>query len=260
MPVLHAMILGIVQGLTEVFPISSSAHLVIIPWLFKWNYQGLSFDVALHVGTALAFVTYFFKDWIGMAGAAFKKVRTPKDNILWYIVIATIPGALAGLVLEKKAETVFRSPLVIAAMLFIFALVLLAADRSGKKEKQIEDIDIKTALIIGLSQAIAIIPGVSRSGITMTAGLFKGLSREASAKFSFLLATPIIVAAGALKLHKLHAADLNAAFVTGVIVSAVSGFLAIKFLLGLVKKTSFDIFVWYRIAATIIIFAVFLKR
>ena len=260
MSIFHAIILGIVQGLTEVFPISSSAHLVLVPWVFKWSYQGLSFDVALHVGTAIGFIAYFFKDWAEMISLAFAKERTYKSNIFWFLVIATIPGAIAGLILEKKAETVFRSPLLIVAMLSVFAAILWLADHFGKKQKPIEDMDLKTAVTIGLAQAIAIIPGVSRSGITMTAGLLKGLSREAAAKFSFLLATPIIIAAGALKLSKLHAADLTAAFWLGVIFSAISGFIAIKFLLGLVKKYSFDIFVWYRIALSIIILIMFFTR
>ena len=259
MNVFHAVILGIVQGLTEVLPISSSAHLVIVPWIFKWPYQGLSFDVALHVGTAVAFVAYFFKDWVEIVRSAFTKDRAHKNNFLWFIVIATIPGALAGLVLEKKAETVFRSPLMIMAMLFIFAIILWLADRLGKKEIAMEKIDFKTAVTIGLAQAVAIIPGVSRSGITMTAGLFKGLSRAAAAKFSFLLATPIIIAAGALKLTKLRAADLNTAFWMGVIFSAISGFVGIKFLLNFVKKSNLNIFVLYRIALAAAILVIFLK-
>jgi len=260
MSIFHALILGIVQGLTEVFPISSSAHLVLVPWIFKWRYQGLSFDVALHVGTAIGFIVYFFRDWVEMIGSVFAKEKTYKSNIFWFIVFATIPGALAGLILEKKADTVFRSPLLIIAMLSIFAVILWMADHFGKKQKSMEEMDLKTAVTIGLAQAIAIIPGVSRSGITMTAGLLKGLSREAAAKFSFLLATPIIIAAGALKLSKLHAADLNAAFWVGVIASAVSGFIGIKFLLDLVKRSSLNIFVWYRIAVSAIILITFFAR
>ena len=252
MPISHAIILGIVQGLTEVFPISSSAHLVLVPWFLKWHYQGLSFDVALHMGTAAAFIIYFFNDWAEM-------IRT-RSNIFWYIVIATIPGALAGLLLEKKAETVFRSPLLIAAMLLIFAIVLWLADRTGKKDTPMEKVGLKTALTIGFAQAMAIIPGVSRSGITMTAGLWKGLSREAAAKFSFLLATPIIVAAGVLKLPKLHSSDLNSAFWLGVLASAIASFVGIQFLLNFVKRSSFNIFVWYRIAAAIIVVAAFFAR
>ena len=260
MPVSHAIILGIIQGLTEALPISSSAHLVIVPWIVKWHYQGLSFDVALHIGTAMAFIVYFFKDWMGMISSAFTRDRIFRNNIFWFIVIATIPGALVGLILEKKAETVFRSPLLIAAMLLIFAVILWLADHLGKKQKSMEQVDLKTAFVIGLAQAIAIIPGVSRSGITMTAGLFKGLSRETAAKFSFLLATPIIIAAGVLKLSKLHASDLNVAFWAGVISSAISGFIGIKFLLNFVKRSNLNIFVFYRIVLAVTILVIFFVR
>jgi undecaprenyl-diphosphatase len=260
MPLLHAILLGIVQGLTEVFPISSSAHLVIVPWIFKWTYQGLSFDVALHVGTGVAFIVYFFKDWIEMTGAAFCAQKSVKKNLFWFIVAATVPGALAGLIFEEYAETIFRSPVVIVAMLLLFAVILWIADRFGKKQKSMEQMSLSTALIIGCAQAIAIIPGVSRSGITMTAGLWKGLSRESAAKFSFLLATPIIIAAGALKLSALHMSDFNAAFWLGVVSSAVSGFVGIRYLLNFVKKSSLETFVWYRIVLSIIIIVMFFIR
>lgn len=261
MPVLHAIILGVVQGLTEALPISSSAHLVIFPWFFSWHYQGLSFDVALHVGTALAFGIYFFRDWLGIISAAFAKDRSNRSNLLWYIIIATIPAAFAGLLLEEKAETIFRAPAVIMSMLALFAIILLAADYLGKKQRSVAEIDFKTALTIGLAQVFALVPGVSRSGITITAGLLKGLSREAAARFSFLLATPILVAAGALKLPKLQADDLNVSFWMGVIFSAFSGFIAIHFLLKFVRRSSFKIFAYYRIAlAVIILAALFLKK
>ena len=260
MTIFHAIILGIVQGLTEVLPISSSAHLVFVPWFFKWDYQGLSFDIALHVGTAFAFIIYFFKDWVNIVSSAFTRDKAAKSNILWFIIIATIPGALAGLVLEKKAETIFRSPLLMAAMLALFALVLWMADHMGKKERSMEKLDLRTALTIGLAQAIAIIPGVSRSGITMTAGLFKGLTREAAARFSFLLATPIIIAAGVLKLSKLCATDLDGAFYAGVIASAVSGFIGIRFLMDFVKRSSLNIFVFYRIAIAVAVLVIFISK
>lgn len=256
MSVPHAIILGIIQGLTEALPISSSAHLVIFPWFFNWQYQGLSFDVALHVGTALAFVIYFLNDWIEIISAAFTREKLPKNNLFWCIVIGTMPAALAGLVLERKAETIFRSPLIIMSMLAIFAIILWSADYLGKKQKSIEHIDIKTSIIIGLAQVFALIPGVSRSGITITAGLFKGFSREAAARFSFLLATPIVIAAGVLKLSKLHVSNLTISFWMAIIFSAISGFIGIHFLLNFVKKSSFKIFVFYRIALAIVILIV----
>ena len=256
MPVLHAIILGVIQGLTEVLPISSSAHLFIFPWFFKWHYQGLCFDVALHVGTALAFIIYFFNDWVKIISSAFARGKA-HSNLFWYIVIGTIPGALVGLLLEKKAETVFRSPLLIGGMLAIFAVILWLADNFGRKERSIESLDMKSAIMIGFAQAIAIIPGVSRSGITMTAGLFKGFSRQATARFSFLLATPVVIAAGILKLSKLHACDLNMPFWVGILFSTISGFIGIYFFLDFVKKHSLNIFVYYRIALAAVILAVY---
>jgi undecaprenyl-diphosphatase len=256
----HAIILGIVQGLTEALPISSSAHLVIVPWLFNWHYQGLSFDIALHFGTALAFGLYFFKDWIEIIGSAFTKESARKSNMLWYIMIGTIPGAIAGLVLEKKAETVFRSITVIAATLFVFGIILFIADRIGKRQKTMKDVNLKSCVIIGLAQMLAIVPGVSRSGITITAGLFEGFTREAAARFSFLLATPIVFAAAVLKLPKLHAADFNTAFWAGVMASAVSGFFGIHFLLKFVKKANLNIFVLYRVAFAIIMVALVIAK
>lgn len=257
MPLFHAIILGVIQGLTEVLPISSSAHLVLMPWLFGWSYQGISFDIALHVGTAMAFGIYFFKDWLDILRKAFAKERSKKSPLLWYLAAGTIPAAFAGLLLEEQAETVFRSIPLIMAMLIIFAVILWIADHRGKRDKTIDNMNLKTALVVGLAQALALIPGVSRSGITITAGLFEGFSREAAARFSFLLATPIVFAAAALKLTKLQAAYFDAAFWTGVISSAVSGFIAIHLLLKLVRRSSLNIFVFYRIIFAIIMLVLF---
>jgi undecaprenyl-diphosphatase len=258
MPIFHAIILGIIQGLTEALPISSSAHLFIVPWFFKWQYQGVSFDVALHLGTALAFFAYFFKDWLEIISSAFKRVH--KNNILWRIIIATLPAVLAGLIFEKKADDSLRSPLLMLTALILFAVILWLADHFGKKRKGMDKIDLKTAISIGLAQILALVPGVSRSGITITAGLFQGLTREAAARFSFLLATPIVIAAGALKLTKLQSCDLTASFWLGILFSAVSGFAGIHFLLKFVKKSSLNIFVYYRIVLAIVILAIFLLR
>ena len=251
MPVSHTIILGIIQGLTEVFPISSSAHLFIFPWLFKWQYQGLSFDVALHLGTALAFIIYFFKDW----GQIFRE-----NKLIWRIIIGTIPAALAGLILEKKAEVFFRLPLLIAAMLIIFAIILFLADKFGRQDKSIEQMGFKDSLWIGFAQAIALIPGVSRSGITMTAGLFKGYSRQAAARFSFLLATPIVIAAGVLKLPKMHISDLTIFFWAGIAFSALSGYIGLYLFFNFIKKASLNIFVYYRIAFAILIATAYYVR
>ncbi len=257
MTIIQSIVLGAVQGLTEVLPISSSAHLVLVPWICGWEYQGLSFDVALHLGTALAFCVYFFNDWVELIrGALIRDHAGKKNRFFWYIVLGTVPAGLAGLVFEKKAETVFRSPGLIAAMLFVFAIILWLADHLGKKQKPIDQMDLKTAVVVGLAQAVAIVPGVSRSGITISAGLCRGFSREAAARFSFLLATPIVVAAGALKMTELHAADLNPVFWAGVISSALSGLVGIRLLLGLVRRFSLDVFVAYRVALALLIFLI----
>lgn len=260
MPISHAIILGIIQGLTEALPISSSAHLVVVPWFFKWQYQGLSFDVALHIGTALAIAIYFFKDWVNIIKSAFTKDKTRGNNLLWYIIIATIPAAFAGALLKDKIEEGLRSPLIIAATLFVFAIFLWLADYFGKKQKQMDKIGLKSALGIGIAQALALVPGVSRSGITITAGLFEGFSRETAARFSFLLSTPIVISAAILKLAKLAPADLNAAFWAGVISSAISGLIGVSFLLRFVKKSNMNVFVIYRIILAVVMLVVFIVK
>ena len=171
---LQAAILGLVQGLGEFLPISSSAHLVLIPWLFKWNDPGLSFDIALHVGTLIAVAIYFWKDWLRLVTKGFTDVRSTEGRLFWYLVAATIPGAVAGFLLEKKAETIFREPMLIATMLILLGVILYWADKKSVKKIEMNRITFRTSLLIGLSQALAIIPGVSRSGITMTMGLLMG--------------------------------------------------------------------------------------
>ena len=260
MPITHAVILGIIQGLTEVLPISSSAHLVIIPWFLGWHYQGVAFDVALHMGTALAFILYFLNDWLKMLAGAFKPDKKSNGKLFWYIVAATFPAAAAGLLLEKKADEVFRSPWIILTMLAVFAIILWQADHMGKKNKSFEKINLASAIRIGCAQILALVPGVSRTGITITAGLFEGYSREAAARFSFFLATPIVLAAGLLKLHKLHAGDLTGAFWAGIISSAVCGFFSIKFFLNFVKRSSLNFFIFYRLIFAAVIIIALLAR
>ena len=252
MTVLQALILGIVQGLGEFLPISSSAHLVLIPWLFKWKDPGLTFDVALHMGTLLAVVLYFWKDWVKLIGAALSRRASDEKRIFWYLVVATIPGGLFGLALEKKAETTFRSPLLIGIMMIIMGALLYLAD----KKRQIRNLDTMTladAIWIGLSQALAIIPGVSRSGSTMTTARFLDMTREDSARFSFLMSTPIILGAGILKLRHLTISAINLPFSVGVISSFVVGILSISFLLRYLKSSNFGLFVGYRFLIGIIV-------
>lgn len=254
MTVLHALILGIVQGLGEFLPISSSAHLVLVPWLFGWEDPGLTFDVALHMGTLLAVVLYFWKDWVKLFKAALRKGASEDKRIFWYLVVATIPGALFGLALEKKAETVFRSPMLIGIMMIVMGILLYFADKK-REVRTLKTMTMKEAIWIGLSQALAIIPGVSRSGSTMTTARFFTLTREEAARFSFLMSTPIILGACVLKLRHLTMASLNLPFSVGVITSFVVGISSISFLLKYLKTNNFGLFVGYRFVIGLLVIA-----
>ncbi len=249
MTAFQALVLGIVQGLGEFLPISSSAHLVLVPWVMGWPYAGLTFDVALHIGSLISVVAFFWKDWLSLFGAALRRRRSHEASLFWYLVVATIPGAAVGYIFEEQAETVFRTPLLIAIMLIIMGIILYWVDRRSTGRKSVKAISLADSLLIGLSQAFAIIPGVSRSGVTMTAGRALGLTREAAARFSFLLSTPIIVGAGLFKLKDIALGDINIAFITGVVSSAVVGFISIGFLLRYLTVRSFGIFAWYRFIA-----------
>jgi undecaprenyl-diphosphatase len=248
--ILQAVILGLAQGLGEFLPISSSAHLVLIPWLLRWTDPGLTFDVALHVGTLVAVVLYFWKDWWQLIIRGLTDARSVKGRLFWYLVAATVPGAIAGFLLEKKAETLFRSPALIAIMLILMGIFLYWADRRSSKRIEINHITFGTSLFIGISQALAIIPGVSRSGITMTAGLLMGLNREGAARFSFLLSTPIIFGAAMVKLPNLISdpSAITVDFMIGVAVSCITGIASIGFLLRYVQTKDFLPFAWYRFA------------
>jgi len=246
--ILQAVILGLAQGLGEFLPISSSAHLVLIPWLFRWTDPGLTFDVALHVGTLVAVVIYFWKDWWQLIIRGFTDVRSVKGRLFWYLVAASVPGALSGFLLEDKAETVFRSPILIATMLILMGVLLYWADRRSAKKIEINHITFGTSIFIGISQALAIVPGVSRSGITMTTGLLMGLNREGAARFSFLLSTPIIFGAAVVKLPGVisNSSVINVNFAIGMLVSCITGIAGIGFLLRYVQTKDFLPFVWYR--------------
>ena len=257
--VMQAFVLGIVQGLGEFLPISSSAHLVLVPWLLGWPYAGLAFDVALHMGTLLAVVAFFWRDWLIMLDSGLRGRRNTEGRLFWYLVLATIPGAAFGYMMEDYAETVFRHPLQIGILLMTMGVILYLVDTRCGNVKNLKQVSLFDSLLIGLSQALAILPGVSRSGITMTAGRLMGLTRETAARFSFLLATPIIFGAGVKQLLSMSRGDFDIAFFVGVSASAVVGFLAIKYLLRYLTRNSFSIFVWYRLvvggAVVIIYFA-----
>lgn len=254
---IEALILGIVQGLTEFLPVSSTAHLVLFPWFFHWGGEldTLTFDVALHAGTLLSLIICFWKDWVELV---FKK-----QKLFMLIILASVPAGIAGLLLNDYVEHAFRSPYIIAATLVIFGGVILIAEKMNKT-RTVDSVDLVDALIIGLAQAVALIPGVSRSGITISAGLFRGLEREASARFSFLLSTPIIAGATLLHARKLvnTSADHNMSlFLIGFIAAAVSGFAAIKFLLRFLKKHPLNVFAYYRFGLAVVIIAgIWLRR
>ena len=268
MNIFHSIILGLVQGAGEFLPISSSAHLILVPWLFHFPDPGLSFDVALHFGTLVAVVLYFFWDWVDIFKLAFKnqaqsskiKAQNYGNNILYFLVIATIPGVLAGYFFENQAETIFRSPILIAFTLSIVGLILYLVDKYHKHQKSLNQVTWRDSLIIGLSQAVAIIPGVSRSGATITTGLAMGLSRRSAARFSFLLSTPIIFGAAMVKMPHLLKSGLDIYLMIGMLSAAVSGYLAIKYLLKFIEKTSYAIFFWYRLALAILILIVYFSR
>jgi undecaprenyl-diphosphatase len=271
MSILQVIILALIQGLTEFLPISSSAHLALTPWLFGWKDQGLAFDIALHFGTLLAVVIYFFRDWLQVLAHGFglsyghdpELARNPK--LLWLLAAASVPVGVAGLLFKDYAEHTLRSPWVIGTMMIGIALFMEAADRIGRREKRIEHVSGADALTIGLSQALAIIPGTSRSGITISTGLFRNLERRAAARFSFLLSTPAVAAAAAkafLDLYKQGGipADMRIPFALGILVSALSGLAAIGFLMNYLRRASLRAFVLYRLAFGIIIFALAIFR
>lgn len=256
---LHATVLGALQGLTEVLPISSSAHLILVPRLLGWPESGLTFDVALHLGTLIALSMFFWKDIVELAvnffrGITGKRLTGTGDRLPFYIIAGTVPAAIVGKLFEAPVEELFRqSPTLISAFLIGFGLLLAYSDTTGAKRFQMDRIDLKAALIIGLAQCLALIPGVSRSGITITAALLIGFNREAAARFSFLLSLPIVAGAAILKLGGLIRDGIPAGegsiLITGVASSAFFGYLSILFLLNYIRRSSLYPFVWYRIAA-----------
>jgi undecaprenyl-diphosphatase len=275
LPILEAIVLGIIQGLTEFLPISSTAHLALAPWLVtkfglaNWADPGLTFDVALHSGTLLAILLYFWRTWVQILRAAFggKVVRfsetsdsqrnlTPQEEhserrLLWYMIAATIPAGIAGALLEKRIETSFRSPVLMASMLILVAIVMWLAERTSRLQKPLPQINFGDAMTVGVLQAFAVVPGVSRSGITISGGLFRNLTREAAARFSFLLSTPIIAGAALLKLHHVMKEGLPPGmatpFLVGIAVSAVVGYATIAWFIRYLTVKTMTVFVVYRI-------------
>lgn len=273
--ILQALILGIVQGLTELLPISSSAHLNLFPWIFGWNEISPSFDVALHIGTLFAIVLFFFKDWINLIKGGYNQVVEKKKStdgkIFWYIVISTIPTGILCLVLDKlsgkimeKLATTFSieekmvEMFMIAIALIVMGIILYIVDKKAKSEIEYKDITLKQSLWIAMSQAIAAaFPGVSRSGITMTVGREMGLKRESVAKYSFLLSTPVVAAAALVDLKDFV---FSPAFFMGIFASFIVGVLVIKFLLNYLQKGSFKVFAIYRVILGLFVIGLCISR
>ena len=271
MTIIQAIILGIVQGLTELLPISSSAHLNLFPWLFNWGEMSPSFDVALHIGTLFAILVFFFRDWINLIKGGYKqlvkKEKSTDGKIFWYIVISTIPAGILSLVLDKVSDNIIEKlaqtfntteinveMVLIAIALIVMGIILYIVDKKSKSTIKYEKITLKQSILIAVSQAIAAaFPGVSRSGITMTVGRKMGIERESVAKYSFLLSTPIVAAAA---LYEMRHFVFDLSFFVGVLTSFIVGMLVIKFLLNYLKKGSFKIFAIYRVVLGIIILAI----
>jgi undecaprenyl-diphosphatase len=280
MPLYQAIVLAIVQGLTEFLPVSSTAHLWLVPWLLKWEDPGLTFDVALHAGTLVAVLAYFWRYWIEMlklvmgisgsqAGAAAGSGGATKAGavtllgenrqLFWFLVIATIPGGIAGWLFERAADEKLRSPLVIGPALIIVGLIMWAGERVGTRDHNLGQVGLMDSIVVGVAQAFAVIPGVSRSGSTMVAGLFRGMNRETAARFSFLLSTPIIAGACLKKGLEIHhhglAADMRLPFLFGIMVSGVVGYAVIAVLIRFLERRTFTVFVVYRVIVGMVVLA-----
>jgi undecaprenyl-diphosphatase len=264
--ILQAIVLGLVQGATEFAPVSSSGHLILVPWIFGWVLIGdadvrKSFDVALHMGTLLGALIYFRHDVTRYAGAWIRSVRarrlsTPDERIAWALVVGTIPGAIAGALFESEIQETLGAPWLIAVMLVAFGLLLVWVDRRSRSDRAFDTIGPRDGLLLGTAQALALQPGVSRSGVTITAARAMGLDRESAARFSFLLSLPIIAGAGGYKAVDLAQTGLQghaAEFVAGIVASAISGFVVIWGLLKYLKRHDFTVFLWYRVALAALI-------
>jgi undecaprenyl-diphosphatase len=273
------VVMGVVQGLGEFLPISSSAHLILVPWLFGWQggvIDSLTFDVALHIGTLAALIAYFWRDWIALARAVPGLLswslgylrgerghhRSEHEHILSSVILATIPGAIIGVLLEHVAEDTLRAPLLIAVTLTVMGILLYTIDRSRPQAKPLDHISWRDSLLIGLAQACALIPGVSRSGATITMGRLLTFDRQAAARYSFLLSAPITAAAVVLKLPdmlRIPSSEIDV-FLIGILVSGAVGALAIGFLLDYIRRAGFGAFALYRIILAIVVVVVSFVR
>jgi undecaprenyl-diphosphatase len=269
----QALIMGIVQGLTEFLPVSSSGHLIIVPFLLGWTdpfIKSLEFSVMLHIGTLVALLVYFRSDWLRLVPAGLAAIRDrsfrddPDRRLAWVLVAATIPAAIAGFLLNDLAERTFRDVGLVALALVVGAVILWLADRWGARTKGVEDVTFPVAIGIGVAQAFALIPGISRSGISISAARFVGLDREAAARFSFLMATPIIIGAAIFEVRKVAAGETAVAIslgplIVGMVASFVAGMLAIGFLLRFLRTRSLNVFVVYRLILAAVVVVVWLR-
>ena len=274
MPILQVIVLAVVQGLTEFLPISSTAHLYLSSWLLGWQAEALDFDIALHIGTLLAVLLYFFRDWLqiiangfGVRGAHGRDRELRHNHmLLWLLAIGSIPVGVAGFAFNKQAETTWRNPYVMGVMLILVGVLMWFAERAGRQVRDLASVGLPDSFVIGVAQALAVVPGTSRSGITITAALSRSFDRQAAARFSFLLSTPAIAAAAAKALYDMHKhgglhAILNAPFVIGVTVSAATGCAVIAWFLHYLRRSSLVPFVCYRIIFGIIVLALaFIRR
>ena len=272
--VLQALVIGVLQGLTEFLPISSSGHLLVVPYLLGWNdplLASLPFSVMLHLGTLGALLVYFWRDWLRLVPAGFATVRDrsfrgdPDRRVAWLIVAATIPAAIAGFLLNDLIEREIRQPGVVALTMVIGAVVLWLADRWGARTRRMADLSMTDGVAIGVAQAVALVPGISRSGISISAGLFLGLTREAAARFSFLMAAPIIAGAGVFELRRLVAGDEHVdmplvPILVGTAAAFVAGMAAVHFLLRYLRSHRYTIFVAYRLVAAAVVVIALLAR
>lgn len=263
MNMFYAILLGLLQGATEFLPISSSGHLVLAEYFLGLEEVGLSFDVALHLGTLLAILAYFRRDFLLMGRSLLFAKNLDEEGVFYrklavYIVLATIPGVMAGLFLNDLVETLFRQPVLVATTLGIVGLLLLWAEKAGKKQRDIKQLGLTDALIIGVAQALAVVPGVSRSGITMTAGLFAGFNRQAAARFSFMLSAPIIFGAGVYHVPEIikqgGMPGQLGFYLAGFLAAALSGYAFIAWLLKFIRTRTFEVFAYYRMGLAFVVY------
>lgn len=272
MPLGRLIVLAILQGLTEFLPVSSTAHLYLSSWLLRWKPEGLDFDVALHLGTLLAVTVYFLGDWIRIFAQAFGMHAGPNQQfahhpaLLWLLAIGSIPVGAAGLAFQKQAEGAWRSPYVMSLMLVAVGVLLWVADRAGRGVRDLPSLNLRDAIVVGASQILALVPGTSRSGITIAAGLFRDFSPDAAARFSFLLSTPVIAAASGKTVYRWYrdgrlGSIWNRTFWPALLVSAITGYAAIGWFLQYLSYGGLAVFAYYRVIFGIIVFALaFFRR